>query len=373
MPLSIAEQVHLEAINRARANPIAEAYRLGIDLNEGLNPGTIPGTPVPPVVHNQDLQDAAIAHAAWELANDTMSHTGSGGSTPGERIIAEGYDYSQYAENLAGYTTGSSSPENTAAQLMHDALFIDSGVDGRGHRRSILDPNLKEIGIGMVYGEFAGDDYTHLAVDDYATTFAGDTYFLCGVVFQDSNADGMYTGGEGLSGIAIVIKQGVTTIDSTTTGTAGDYTFTLPAGDYTVIATLPTHGDVSKDFSIINQNVKVDFRYHPSITEAPVINFGSDIDTIQTINANTLRFIPQNTDSLPSRAILYWSVTNAYVTYLNGAPVSNSGTIQVTPETTTVYKLESFGPAGESVAEITITSLPWPPFNRDKKTFPELK
>ena len=372
MATSIAEQVHLECINRARANPGAEAYRLSIDLNEGLNPGTISDTPKPPVVHNQDLQDAAAAHAAWELANDTMSHTGSGGSTPGERILAEGYNYSQYAENLGGYTTGSASPANTAAELMHDALFIDEGVDGRGHRKSILDPSLKEIGVGMVYGEFQGDDYTHLVVDNYATTFAGDTHFLCGVVFQDSNADGKYTGGEGMSGISVVVKQGAATIDSTTTGTAGDYTFALPAGDYTVTATLPTHGDVTKEFSIINSNVKVDFRYNPSTTEAPVINFGSDVDTIQTINEHTLKFIPQGVDPLPTRAVIYWSVANTYVTYLNGVPVANTGTLQVSPESTTIYKLESFGPAGDSSQELVITSLPWPPFDSDKKTFPVL-
>ena len=33
------EQLVIELINRARANPAAEAARLGIDLNEGLQPG----------------------------------------------------------------------------------------------------------------------------------------------------------------------------------------------------------------------------------------------------------------------------------------------------------------------------------------------
>src|SRR5258707_11440338 len=35
------EQYEVELINRARANPAAEAARYGIDLNEGLAPGTI--------------------------------------------------------------------------------------------------------------------------------------------------------------------------------------------------------------------------------------------------------------------------------------------------------------------------------------------
>lgn len=369
MPTSIAEQVHLEAINRARANPKAEAVRLGIDLNEGLNPGTIQDTPKPPVVHNQDLHDAATGHTAWMFANDIMSHENDG--TPGERILAEGYSYSQYAENLGGYTTGSSSPANTAALEIHDTLFIDDGVSGRGHRRSILDPNLKEIGVGQGYGEFQGDDYTHLITDDYATTFDGSTHFLCGVVFQDSNQDGMYTGGEGMSGIAITVKQGITVIDSTTTGTAGDYTFALPAGDYTVIATLPTHGDVAEEFTIINENVKVDFRYDPSTTAKPDITFGSDITDIQIINAQTLKFIPANVESLSSQAVLYWTVSGAYVVRLDGIEVAHAGTLVVQPEYTTVYKLEAFGPAGVAEAEVKINSTPWPPFSKISKVFPE--
>lgn len=35
------EQYLLELINRARADPGAEAARLGISLNQGLSPGTI--------------------------------------------------------------------------------------------------------------------------------------------------------------------------------------------------------------------------------------------------------------------------------------------------------------------------------------------
>jgi uncharacterized protein YkwD len=370
MPTSIEEQVMLEAINRARANPGAEALRLSIDLNEGLNPGTIQDTPKPPVVHNQDLHDAATGHTAWMFANDTMSHENDG--TPGERILAEGYNYSQFAENLGGYTTGAPSPKNTAALLMHDALFLDEGVAGRGHRRSILDKDLKEIGIGQGEGEFQGDNDTHLVTCDYATTFDGATHFLCGVVFQDSNQDGMYTGGEGMSGITITVKQGVTTIDSTTTGVAGDYTFALPAGDYTVIATLPTHGDVSEDFTIINENKKIDFRYDPTTTNKPSVVFGSDTDIIQVINEHTLKFIPINVESLPTQAVLYWSVTGAYVVKLNGVEVANAGTLVVKPETTTTYKLEAFGPAGIAKSEVVVESSVYPPFDISKNTFPEL-
>ena len=39
------EQYMLELMNRARANPSAEAARYGIDLNEGLPAGTISAAP----------------------------------------------------------------------------------------------------------------------------------------------------------------------------------------------------------------------------------------------------------------------------------------------------------------------------------------
>jgi hypothetical protein len=46
MPLSAdAEQYLLELINEARLDPLAKAASLGIDLNQGLAPGTLTGRP----------------------------------------------------------------------------------------------------------------------------------------------------------------------------------------------------------------------------------------------------------------------------------------------------------------------------------------
>jgi hypothetical protein len=46
--LDAAGEYMLTLINRARANPAGTAANFGIDLNEGLAPGTIPGTPKQP-------------------------------------------------------------------------------------------------------------------------------------------------------------------------------------------------------------------------------------------------------------------------------------------------------------------------------------
>ena len=85
------EQYLVELINRARANPAAEAARFGIDLNEGLPAGTISTAPKPPLAVNPFLTDAARGHSQWMLDHDVFSHTGAGGSTPTQRMQAAGY------------------------------------------------------------------------------------------------------------------------------------------------------------------------------------------------------------------------------------------------------------------------------------------
>lgn len=79
------EQLLLELVNRARANPPEEAARFGIDLNEGLPAGTISPEAKPPLAMHPRLVEAARAHSAWMLENDTFSHTGEGGSTVSQR------------------------------------------------------------------------------------------------------------------------------------------------------------------------------------------------------------------------------------------------------------------------------------------------
>ena len=49
-----SEQYFLELVNRGRANPVGEAARFGIDLNEGLPSGTIPSDPAQPLAPAPD-------------------------------------------------------------------------------------------------------------------------------------------------------------------------------------------------------------------------------------------------------------------------------------------------------------------------------
>ncbi|WP_324789330.1 CAP domain-containing protein [Streptomyces sp. H51] len=89
-----------------------------------------------PVTLNAKLSQAARAHSADMASHNTMSHTGSDGSDPGQRITRAGYLWSTYGENVAyGYST----PEQVMAGWMASA----------GHKRNILDCGFKEIGVGV--------------------------------------------------------------------------------------------------------------------------------------------------------------------------------------------------------------------------------
>ena len=108
------DQFLLELINKARANPTAEASRLGITLNQGLNSGQISTAAKQPLAFDGDLVDAAHKHSKWMLDTDTFSHTGAGGSSFTTRMKAEGYVLSgswTAGENISwGGSTGTIRP-----------------------------------------------------------------------------------------------------------------------------------------------------------------------------------------------------------------------------------------------------------------------
>ena len=90
------------------------------------------------------LTAAARVHSSDMACNDFVSHTGSDGSSPGERVARQGYSYSGLAENIYA---GGGSPSSVLGAWMNSA----------GHRDNLLNAAYTEIGIGYRYR--AGSTY----------------------------------------------------------------------------------------------------------------------------------------------------------------------------------------------------------------------
>src|SRR4051812_26243178 len=203
------EQFEIELINRARANPTAEAARYGINLNEGLAAGTISTATRQPLAVNPLLTDSTRRHSQWMLSTGAFSHTGSGGTDPGARMKAAGYTFSgtwSWGENIAWQTfTGSTMTAALASQFEKN-LFVDTGIAGRGHRLDILNANFREAGTGPLPGPSHGSPSAGMLTTDFAST-AGNP-FLTGVAYTDAvTRDHFYTPGEGLGGVTVLAKR----------------------------------------------------------------------------------------------------------------------------------------------------------------------
>jgi len=271
------EQYFVELVNRARADPAAEARRFAGyadlqgntydgDLNEGLPAGTISGGPKQPLAVNAALASAARGHAEWMRANSTFSHTGSGGSSPQSRMAAAGYaGATMTGENLAAFfTTGTIGDPTAQVEARHRDLFADLTVDGRGHRTNLLHPDWRETGAGYASGPYQrnGQAWTAaLVAQDFGTR--GGEAFLTGVAYDDRDVrdDDFYTPGEGIGGVTVTATAGGGSTYTTATSAAGGYALRVPDGTYTLTASggaiggTVTYGNVVVD----GRNAKRDF------------------------------------------------------------------------------------------------------------------
>ncbi len=91
-----------------------------------------------PLAMNTALHNAALGHSQDMALHDFFSHTGSDGSSPWDRMIRAGYQWSGAGENIAaGYVT----PEDVMNGWMGSA----------GHRVNILNCSFRDIGVGYTY------------------------------------------------------------------------------------------------------------------------------------------------------------------------------------------------------------------------------
>lgn len=133
-----------------------------------------------PLAFDGDLNEAAEGHSAWMIATDTFSHTGSGGSSTGQRMSAAGYEFTgswAWGENIAWAMTRAPAGYQDEVQLLHTNLMNSSG-----HRANILNDTYREVGLGLEIGEYGGREGAFVT-EDFAKS--GASIFLTGVAFDD--------------------------------------------------------------------------------------------------------------------------------------------------------------------------------------------
>ena len=101
-----------------------------------------------PLTVNPQLAAAAQGHSIDMACHGLISHSGSDGSSPSQRVAAAGYAASLASEIIYG----SGYPQTAFDWWMSDQV----------HRDEILNPNVTEMGIGYAYvqGTSAGGYYT---------------------------------------------------------------------------------------------------------------------------------------------------------------------------------------------------------------------
>ena len=253
------EQYALELLNRDRADPAAAAVRYGVDLNEGIAPGTITTAAKQPLAPNQSLLNAIRGHLADLAATNTFSHTGSNGSTLGQRTTAAGFSGS-VGENL--YVSWPSSPTTEAyADNAIRSLYIDRNVTGRGHRTNMMNAGWQVIGNG--FSANGSPDFNGYFGQNFGNP-TGTAVFLTGVIYNDLNANQFYNVNEVVTGVTVrAVETTTNAVVEDTVSPGGSFGFTLPAGTYRIEVTGSGIAGGTRvmvgSVTVGTQNLKVDF------------------------------------------------------------------------------------------------------------------
>ena len=233
------EQLYIELINRARADPAAEGKRIaattdldvlnsfsyfGVDLAMMQSEfNAIPAQP--PLAPNACLETSSRGHSAWMLANATQSHYETNPTNdPFTRMLADGFSYSSAGENV--YAAAKS------VWYGHAGFEVDwgSGSGGmqnpRGHRANIHNATFREIGVGVVFGT-NGATGPQLVTQDFGTSASNPT-LATGVAYYDLNSNNQYDVGEGIAGLTVNVS-GADVTGYCATAIGGGWVVPVPA------------------------------------------------------------------------------------------------------------------------------------------------
>ncbi len=106
---------------------------------QGCRCGTTYMPPAPPLVWNDQLEDAAKGHAKDMDKRDYFDHTSKDGRSIEDRIFDAGYDYNGYKSFAIG--------ENIAKGQESIAEVHVGWFKSPGHCKNLMNPAFKEVGI----------------------------------------------------------------------------------------------------------------------------------------------------------------------------------------------------------------------------------
>lgn len=274
------EQFHVELINRARANPKAEGERLAatqalevtdsyrfykVDLDL-MKREFATLSAMPPLAINSRLTDAARGHSRDMLQNVFQDHSGSDGSTAGQRMTRAGYVWRIFGENVFSYAE---SVWHGHAGFQVDWGFGRGGMQpDRGHRLNIHSGSFREVGVGVVNGR-KGSVGPQLVTQNFGAPRAAGA-FITGVAYYDLDKNGFYTPGEGIGGLN-VSASGVAI--QAVTSNSGGYAIPVPVTAATRRVVFQGSGMSFSANAVISggRNAKVDYKvvYKPPVVSGP--------------------------------------------------------------------------------------------------------
>lgn len=253
----------LQLINQARVNPLAVVASLGLDPDQVL--ADLPELygiltdGLPPLGINEDLQGAARAHTQDMLDNNFYSHDSLDGRSYEDRMLDSGYDPVVAGETLEAIALLNAMHPSEAVSGIFENMFRDELDPSMTEKRNILDPDLREVGIGFGTGvlDLDGSRSNVVVTCDFGSSTAEYQPYIGGVVYRDLNQDGLYNAGEGVPGMRIIVYGGGLHLK---TDEAGGFGAVVDPGGYLVILFSQTEELEIREVRPIEENKWVCFK-----------------------------------------------------------------------------------------------------------------
>ena len=131
-------------LGNLQADLIAEINRRRASAQTCGSRGSFPA--VGALRWNERILAAATVHAQDMISHGFFGHTGSNGSSVGDRVTAAGYAWSTVAENIAA-------GQPTVTRV------VDAWMNSDGHCANVMNPAMEEVAVACVYNTVNRSNY----------------------------------------------------------------------------------------------------------------------------------------------------------------------------------------------------------------------